>query len=160
MKPETESDRPVIFVLFGAAGDLSQRLILPALYTLHRDGQLPACFALIGADRVSLSNQRLTAGYRQSLTTQLQGLPSNAWTDFAVGSAYLQGDFVDRTPSAPLGRGCGCQYLHLATTRRGVTWPGFYRRRVEPSDKHLPDCIQREIDNTQSSAPTGMDTNV
>jgi Glucose-6-phosphate dehydrogenase, NAD binding domain len=61
-KRERESDRPVIFVLFGAAGDLSHRLILPALYALHRDGQLPACFALIGADRVSLSNQEACGG--------------------------------------------------------------------------------------------------
>jgi glucose-6-phosphate 1-dehydrogenase len=97
MKPETESDRPVIFVLFGAAGDLSHRLILPALYALHRDSQLPVCFALIGADRVSISNQELAAGYRESLTTELRGLPDNVWSDFAAGIAYLEGDFVDRT---------------------------------------------------------------
>jgi glucose-6-phosphate 1-dehydrogenase len=97
MKPETESDRPVVFALFGAAGDLSHRLILPALYALHRDSQLPARFALIGADRVSLSSQELAAGYRESLTTELRGLPDNVWSDFTAGIAYLQGDFVDRT---------------------------------------------------------------
>jgi glucose-6-phosphate 1-dehydrogenase len=100
MKPETESDRPVIFVLFGAAGDLSHRLILPALYALHRDSQLPARFALIGADRVSLSSQELAAGYRESLTTGLRGLPDNVWSDFTAGIAYLQGDFVDHTQSS------------------------------------------------------------
>ena len=35
---------PVIFVLFGAAGDLSHRLILPALHASHLHRQLPPYF--------------------------------------------------------------------------------------------------------------------
>ena len=40
----------VIFVLFGAAGDLSHRLILPALQALHRHGQLPQRFCLVAME--------------------------------------------------------------------------------------------------------------
>ena len=36
------------FVLFGASGDLSRRLIVPALFNLHLDGQLPQTFTLWG----------------------------------------------------------------------------------------------------------------
>ncbi|HEY5338329.1 MAG TPA: hypothetical protein VIJ85_09015, partial [Rhizomicrobium sp.] len=37
-------------VLFGANGDLTKRLVVPALYNLTRQGQLPEKFALIGVD--------------------------------------------------------------------------------------------------------------
>ncbi|NNM83484.1 MAG: glucose-6-phosphate dehydrogenase, partial [Burkholderiales bacterium] len=43
--------KSTIFVLFGAGGDLSCRLIVPALYNLHLDGHLPANFLLLAVDR-------------------------------------------------------------------------------------------------------------
>jgi glucose-6-phosphate 1-dehydrogenase len=51
----TTQENPVIFLLFGAAGDLSHRLILPALYTLYQHDQLPPCFYLVGTDRTDLN---------------------------------------------------------------------------------------------------------
>src|SRR5258707_11860215 len=40
--------QPCILVIFGAAGDLSWRKLLPAIYNLHLDGVLPANFAVVG----------------------------------------------------------------------------------------------------------------
>ncbi len=90
-------DRPVVFVLFGAAGDLSHRLILPALYALYHDRQLPDRFALIGTDRVSLSSAKLAAQYRASLTQESVQLSDDSWDDFSAGLAYLQGDLGDHS---------------------------------------------------------------
>src|SRR4051794_9785618 len=39
-----------IMVIFGAGGDLTKRLLMPALYNLQCDGLLPSHFALIGFD--------------------------------------------------------------------------------------------------------------
>ena len=38
-------------VIFGAGGDLTKRLVVPALYNLSRTKVLPEKFALIGVDR-------------------------------------------------------------------------------------------------------------
>ena len=40
----------VQLVLFGAAGDLAHRKLLPALYDLYREGRLPAEVDIIGVD--------------------------------------------------------------------------------------------------------------
>ena len=41
---------PCAIVIFGANGDLTKRLIVPALYNLARTGLLPRALALIGVD--------------------------------------------------------------------------------------------------------------
>ena len=58
----TTSETPVIFILFGAAGDLSHRLILPALQALHLHRGLPRQFCLIGTDRAKSPKTRFTSG--------------------------------------------------------------------------------------------------
>jgi glucose-6-phosphate 1-dehydrogenase len=40
--------QPSTFVILGAAGDLSRRKLLPALYNLALDGLLPVSFAVLG----------------------------------------------------------------------------------------------------------------
>ena len=42
-------ERPTVFVLLGASGDLAKRMILPGIYHLFRAGLLPENFALIGS---------------------------------------------------------------------------------------------------------------
>ena len=39
---------PCVLVIFGAAGDLTKRLLMPALYNLRRAGLLPENFAVVG----------------------------------------------------------------------------------------------------------------
>ena len=43
---------PCAMVIFGAGGDLTKRLVMPALYNLSCSGLLPKNFALIGVDLV------------------------------------------------------------------------------------------------------------
>ncbi|NGX57433.1 MAG: Glucose-6-phosphate 1-dehydrogenase 2 [Chlamydiae bacterium] len=42
---------PCILVIFGATGDLTARKLVPALYNMAREGQLPAHFACVGFAR-------------------------------------------------------------------------------------------------------------
>ena len=42
---------PCALVIFGATGDLTKRLVVPALYNLSRSKVLPKQFALIGVAR-------------------------------------------------------------------------------------------------------------
>ena len=44
-------------VIFGAGGDLTKRLLMPALYNLARTKLLPEKFSLIGVDRLEMSDE-------------------------------------------------------------------------------------------------------
>ena len=46
--PKTLLPQPCVLVIFGAAGDLSWRKLLPAIYNLNVDGVLPSNFAIVG----------------------------------------------------------------------------------------------------------------
>ncbi len=43
--------QPVVVVIFGATGDLTRRKLLPALYNLYLDGQMPERFLVLGVAR-------------------------------------------------------------------------------------------------------------
>ena len=59
---------PATLTIFGAGGDLTKRLVVPALYNLVRAGKLPDEFAIIGVDH----NDQTTEQWRQSLTEMMQ----------------------------------------------------------------------------------------
>src|SRR5258708_4335033 len=46
--PRSLLPQPCVLVIFGAAGDLSWRKLLPAVYNLNVDGVLPSNFAVVG----------------------------------------------------------------------------------------------------------------
>jgi glucose-6-phosphate 1-dehydrogenase len=88
-------ENAVIFLLFGAAGDLSHRLILPALYALHLHDQLPRQFCLIGTDRSDLTAEQLAAGYRNSFEHTDIPVLGDRWQALADRIRYLPGDMED-----------------------------------------------------------------
>ncbi|WP_182112659.1 glucose-6-phosphate dehydrogenase [Actinotalea sp. JY-7876] len=58
---------PLILVLHGARGDLSRRLVLPSLATLHERGLLPDRWALLGTGRESMSREDFVGHVRSAL---------------------------------------------------------------------------------------------
>jgi glucose-6-phosphate 1-dehydrogenase len=54
-------------ILFGATGDLAQRMLFPSLYNLECDGLLPKNFRVIGAARSSLTREALQAQVLKAL---------------------------------------------------------------------------------------------
>src|SRR6185437_5786219 len=48
---DADQPGPTIFVLFGATGDLAKRMVLPAFFTLAKQGLLPEKWLLIGNGR-------------------------------------------------------------------------------------------------------------
>jgi glucose-6-phosphate 1-dehydrogenase len=48
---------PLIFVIFGASGDLARRKLIPAIYQLHKTGHLPDCFAVLGVSRTEYDDE-------------------------------------------------------------------------------------------------------
>src|SRR5260370_19314570 len=62
------AERPVVFVLFGATGDLARRMVLPALYRLAREGLLPRQWLPVGNDRGDLTHGNFRARVHDALT--------------------------------------------------------------------------------------------
>ena len=58
---------PCCLVIFGASGDLTHRLLVPALYNLGAAGLLPKDFALIGVGRSESSNEAFRDDLAKSL---------------------------------------------------------------------------------------------
>jgi len=73
------------FVLFGALGDLAWRLVVPALFDLHRKNQLPENFNLVGVDR-DISNEKLLSRLRDGASQFCHGAAFQAaeWDSFAT----------------------------------------------------------------------------
>src|ERR1051326_8461755 len=74
---------PCAMVIFGAGGDLTKRLIVPALYNLARTKLIPEHFALIGVDIADLSTDQ----WRQRLSEMLQS--------FTRGGGEFHTDKID-----------------------------------------------------------------
>ncbi len=55
---------PCAMVIFGTSGDLTRRLLMPAIYNLSKSGLLSDKFALVGVDR----SKRSIDEFRADLT--------------------------------------------------------------------------------------------
>ena len=74
-------------LLFGATGDLSQRMLLPSLYGLHADGLLPEGLTITGTARSDHDD----AGFRDFAAKALdEFLPADRKDDSAVGKFLLR----------------------------------------------------------------------
>ena len=90
------------FVLFGASGDLSQRLIVPALFNLYLDKQLPQQFTLWGIGQKPWQAGDLAAHFRHGITEySRRGAPPEAeWDSFAANIRYQRADLTDASSFA------------------------------------------------------------
>lgn len=57
-----------LLVLFGATGDLAQRMLLPSLYGLHREGLLHGRFRILGSARSELDSD----GFRRQVAEAIE----------------------------------------------------------------------------------------
>jgi glucose-6-phosphate 1-dehydrogenase len=85
-----------LLVIFGASGDLTRRLLMPALYNLACDGLLPERFAVAGVALDDLSTEQFRARLSadiQRFTTR-RALDPGVWDNLASRLHYLPGDFA------------------------------------------------------------------
>ncbi len=87
------NDLPTSIVIFGGSGDLTQRKLAPALFSLHRKGRLPERTSIIGFSRSPLSHEQYRNHLRQGVDKYApDGIDDHAWTEFAEHIYYSQGD--------------------------------------------------------------------
>ena len=87
---------PCAFVIFGAAGDLTKRKLLPALYNLKAAGLLPHQLAIVGVTRKEKSHEQ----FREEQTKDIhefatQKVDEALWSELRASLFYQSGEFTD-----------------------------------------------------------------
>jgi glucose-6-phosphate 1-dehydrogenase len=109
--PEAKPAGPCAMVIFGAGGDLTKRLVVPALYNLATSKLLPKDFALLGVDVADLTTDQWRENLDKMMQSFLKGggeftpqsIDHSAW-DWLLGKmSYLRGDFADDATFKQLG---------------------------------------------------------
>ena len=99
-----EKAPPCTMVIFGAHGDLTKRLLIPALYNLVGSHLLDAGFKLVGVDRVDSTDD----GWRDELRATMNDftkdptaefytpkIDDDAWGWLASRTSYFKADFTN-----------------------------------------------------------------
>jgi len=76
---------PCVMVIFGAAGDLTKRLVVPALYNLVNDKRLSENFQIVGVDLAAKTAEE----WRQSLTDMMNEFVTK-------GGGEFEADHIDQ----------------------------------------------------------------
>jgi len=93
--PHPKAD-PCVFVVFGAAGDLTKRLLVPAIYNLIEANLLSDNFAIIGIARADKDSEQ----FRKDITEDLSKYATRAvspekWEKIKNNIHYIRGNFDD-----------------------------------------------------------------
>jgi glucose-6-phosphate 1-dehydrogenase len=127
---------PCAMIIFGATGDLTKRLLVPALYNLVTGKRLDDGFRLVGvgrnAETVEEWRHDLTAMMKASITHggefQEDHLDENAWRWLTERMSYLQGDLNDEETYRRLRR-------HLAGLDKTAGTAGNYLFYLAVADR-------------------------
>ena len=85
---------PCSIIIFGASGDLTARKLIPALYHLCKEKQMPPAFRIIGLAR----REKTDASWRGELRSALdqfsrtKPVDDQVWQEFSQHIVYCQGD--------------------------------------------------------------------
>jgi glucose-6-phosphate 1-dehydrogenase len=85
---------PCVLTIFGASGDLTQRKLLPAVYSLAYRGLLPEQFAIVGVARTELSTEEFCESMRQAVAEHSRDeFRDDVWETLAPAIRYVTLDF-------------------------------------------------------------------
>jgi glucose-6-phosphate 1-dehydrogenase len=99
---------PTIIMIFGGAGDLTWRKLIPSLFDLHRDGRMPEQFAIIAVDRLPMREEELQKHFFDGVKRFSRNGKAQLtrWNSFARHIGYHQGDFEDPATYSNLETKC------------------------------------------------------
>ena len=88
--------QPCTVVIFGASGDLTYRKLIPALYNIAADGDLPAALSVVGFAR----REKTDASFREELQIAArkysrQTVNDELWKSFSERVFYHRSEFSD-----------------------------------------------------------------
>ena len=133
---------PFTLVIFGGAGDLSQRKLIPTLFSLFGQKELPNNFAIVGCGMPEMDNEKYRELAGAALNEFAAEKPDRKDTDeFGRHLCYLSGSFEDSSLYSRLNRELSRIGDQRATGRRHV----IYYMAVPPS--FTPGIIRHLAEN-------------
>ncbi len=88
--------QPCAVVIFGATGDLTHRKLVPALYNIAADGELPPAVAVIGFARRPKTDDEFRSEMEEATQKySRQTVRDEIWDGFAKSLYYHQSEFGD-----------------------------------------------------------------
>jgi len=119
----------VTIVIFGGAGDLAHRKLLPALYNLHVDGLLPPRIAIAGTGRKSIGDEQYRAFAKDGVAKfSRRPIDEAAWSAFAAILFFAAADLDSERGLAALG-----SRLDVIEHERGGNGDRIYYLAIPPS---------------------------
>ncbi|HWI21827.1 MAG TPA: glucose-6-phosphate dehydrogenase [Baekduia sp.] len=95
---------PTTLVIFGATGDLAYRKLLPAIYNLAHEGQLPERFNLIGTSRAELSDEQFREQFGKAVRQYSRRKPDEKVLKALIANVrYVAASFDDPAGYEQLG---------------------------------------------------------
>ena len=119
---------PVVFVLFGATGDLAKLMVLPAFYRLFTEGLLPGEWRLVGNGRGEVAHEDFRTHVHDVVTASGTKPEPGQWDAFSQRLFFAGGGFNTDDPGSLLdvvgkarkALGGDPQFVHYLAVRR---WP-------------------------------------
>jgi glucose-6-phosphate 1-dehydrogenase len=85
--------KPFALVIFGGTGDLSKSKLLPTLFFIFREGELPKEFAILGIARSRMTDEQYRDLIKKAIQeSEEEPLEEGMWTDFSHHLFYLSAD--------------------------------------------------------------------
>ena len=138
--------QPCNVVIFGASGDLTFRKLIPALYNLAADGDLPASTNIVGFARREKSDESWRDELRESTTTcSRSGLNDTVWAGFSKRIHYQCSDFTNAEGYRSLR-----EKLDAIDSAGGAAGNRLFYLSVSPTDY---DLILRQIAESGLNKP-------
>lgn len=130
--------QPCNIVIFGASGDLTYRKLIPALYNLSADGDLPAALSIVGFARREKTDEQFRTELGDALKKfSRQGLNDQVWQDFGPRIFYHRGEFGNLEAYKTLK-----ERLDNLDAERGTRGNRLFYLSVSPNDF---ECILEQI---------------
>jgi len=153
---------PTVISIFGAAGDLIWRKLVPALYNLFVDKWLPDQFAVVGVDRKATSDAEFRQHLRESVDTfSRRGQADDAtWNDFATRLTFIADDFSDQATFAALADRLASLDKTWNTRAKHVFYLALPPTMVETTVQQLSKaqlCHERDRARVVTEKPFGRD---
>ena len=95
---------PCSVVIFGASGDLTARKLIPALYHLFKEGQMPPDFRIVGFARREKTDESWRAELHEALQqfSRTKPVDEALWEKFSQHIVYCRGDLTETPAYAAL----------------------------------------------------------
>ena len=120
---------PNAMIIFGAAGDLTKRKLIPALFHLCHGNLLPDTFAVVGLDRMEMDDATFQSMMAEEVKRNVgSAWDAETWARLCERLHYMQGNITDQATYVEL-----CERLSGIDADRGTDGNYLFYLAVPPS---------------------------